>query len=79
MSEPKTINGIEFTRIRNPVGKGFLYFAEAGPGGKILAWNSGDIDQGTMNALIQWDTTEYKDSKPNPPKKEFNMKNNGWR
>lgn len=77
MAQTKEINGIKFTRLRNPLGHGFQYFADGGPGGMVQAWDSGMIDQGTMNALTQWDTEPYKDGEPRTPRQQFN--NMGWR
>ncbi len=76
MAQTREINGIAFTRIRNPQGRGFVYFADGGPGGQVQAYDSGMIDQGTMNALTHWDSEPYKDDEPKTPKQQFNM---GWR
>lgn len=77
MPETRIINGIPYHRIRNPQGAGFLYHADGGPGGMVLAWDSGMIPQGTMNYLVHWDAEPYKDGEPLPPKMQFNMP--GWR
>lgn len=75
----RIINDIPFTRVRNVIGRGYTYYADGGPGGNVQAWNSGEIDQGTMDGLVAWDREPYKDSEPTPPAKNFNMKNMGWR
>jgi hypothetical protein len=74
--QTRTINNIKFYRVRDPHGSKFLYYADGGPGGNLLAWNSAEDEQGTMNGLVDWDREPFVDNAPIPPKQEFN---HGWR
>lgn len=67
MPEKRTINNVPMIKLRKPGGKGFLYYADGGPGGLVLVLDMADNKRTTIKSILAWDEEDYKDEEPKNP------------
>ena len=58
-------NGILITKVKSPQG-GDVYYADAGPEGKIMVWDTNLVPVSVLTACLAWhfDKDEGKELKP---------------
>lgn len=55
MSERVLSNGQRITRYPSPAGKGHVYYADAGPEGKVPIWDSATMPEYYVLAALAWE------------------------
>lgn len=72
-------NGTVITRARSPIGDGFIYYVDGGPGGMVQVTDTSMIDIPITMACLAWEM-DVVPSEPVGPEPRYQFKNNaGWR
>lgn len=67
------------TRVTNPIGAGHSYYADAGPEGQVLIWNSADLPVNELAALGAWELEPPSDGAPTLDHTRPKPDPTGWR